>query len=139
MIGEAMSIFDTGKACVFSAVEGVLTRNGEPVKGATIVRKVEWQREDSDKTVTDENGHFSFPAMYHRSAMKLLPAEFVASQDIIAIVDDDEYFLWHTTKREPEENAELRGSPMVFQCELSKEPRFDHSYDASIETICTWK
>ena len=54
MVGEAMSIFDTGKACVFSPVEGVLTLNGEPVRGATIKRKVEWQREDSDETVTDE-------------------------------------------------------------------------------------
>jgi hypothetical protein len=137
--GVAMAIFDAGKACVFSAVEGVLTLNGEPVKGATIMRKVEWQREDSDATVTDEKGYFRFPAMYHRSVMKLFPAEFVASQDIIAIVDGKEYFLWHTTKREPGENAELQGTQLNFKCELSNEPRFDHSYDASIETICTWK
>ena len=133
-----MSFFDIGKACVFSQVKGRVTYEGKPAAGAKIVRKAKWQKPASDEAVADAEGKFEFPAMYQRSAVKLIPAEFVVSQELTVIYNDKEYGIWHTTKREPEEDTELNGKPLNFQCELTDEPRFDHSYRASIKTICTW-
>lgn len=137
--GASMSVFDIGKACVFSQVKGQVTFEGKPVSGAKIVRIAKWQKEETDETMTDSEGNFELPPMYHRSVVKLLPAEFVTSQRLMVIHDNKEYGIWFTTKRAPEENSELNGKPLAFKCELTDEPRFDHSYRASIKTICTWE
>lgn len=134
-----MSIFDVGRACVFSAVSGVVTCNGEPVAGATIRRVAKWQKEQEDRRVTAADGSFSFEPMYQRSVAKLLPAEFVAHQRLLIEYQSQEVLMWFTTKRNAEENAELNGKPLRFSCELTDEPRFDRNYRAAIKTICTWE
>ena len=133
-----MSIFDVGRACVFSEVSGVVTYKGEPVSGATIRRVAKWQKEQEDRTVTAADGSFYFGPMYQRSVLKLLPAEFVAHQRLLIEHLGQEVLMWSTTKRNTEENAELNGKPLKFSCELTDEPRFDRNYRASIKTICTW-
>ena len=134
-----MSIFDVGKACVFSEVLGVVTYKGAPVAGATIRRLAKWQKEQEDRTITADDGSFHFEPMYQRSVLKLLPAEFVAHQRLLIEHQGQEVLMWFTTKREAEENAELGGKPLKFKCELTDEPRFDRSHRASIKTICTWE
>ncbi|TQV66927.1 carboxypeptidase regulatory-like domain-containing protein [Exilibacterium tricleocarpae] len=133
-----MSIFDVGKACVFSEVSGVVTYRGEPVPGATVRRIAKWQKEKQDSTTTDADGRFHFEPMYQRSAVKLIPAEFVAHQRLLIEHQGEEVLLWFTTKRSTEENSELNGKPLKFTCELTNEPRFDRNYRASIKTLCTW-
>ena len=134
-----MSIFDVGKACVFSEVSGVVTHEGEPVAGATIRRIAKWQKEQEDQTVTAADGSFHFAPMYQRSVVKLLPAEFVAHQRLLIEHQGEEVLMWYTTKRNTEENSELNGKPLKFRCELTDEPWFDRNYRASIKTICTWE
>jgi hypothetical protein len=48
-------------------VSGVLTDNGKPVAGATIVRQLEYGSYADSTAVTDDHGRFSFPAHYIRS------------------------------------------------------------------------
>lgn len=49
------------------AVSGMLTDNGKPVAGATIVRQLEYGSYADNNTTTDEKGQFSFPAHSIRS------------------------------------------------------------------------
>ncbi|MCB0392405.1 MAG: hypothetical protein KDD58_14030 [Bdellovibrionales bacterium] len=125
--------------CVFSPVEGYLTKNSEPVSGAIILQNVDWQGVKTARTTTDETGYFKFYAIYSYSILNLFPFEFVAHQELIAKVKDQEYLLWRTAKRNPAENSELQGTPLNFSCDLQDNIRFDHSFDSTIETICRWK
>lgn len=133
-----MSLFDTGKSCVFSSVEGILTFNGHPASGAEIKRSVEWQKEKQDSAQADSQGKFSLPALYQRSAMKLIPSEFVAAQHMVVVYQGKEYPIWETAKRSEEENAELEGKPLIFTCELTDEPEFTHLTLTSIKSNCRW-
>jgi len=89
-----MSIFDVGKVCTFSAVSGVITKDGQPVKNTRIVRVVDYQSKSQDETKTDEHGRFSMPAPFERSVTKLLPKEFVVGQSLL-IEDGGELQEFH--------------------------------------------
>lgn len=134
-----MSLFNLGKACVFSKVRGTVTRNGEPIVEATIIRDVTWQKNSKDRTSSDTNGDFVFPAIYHHSLMKYMPAEFVAHQTITIIHNDKTYLAWETTKRETDENAELGGKSIHLKCELANEPTVKYEGRRGIDGICTWE
>ncbi|MBU3069853.1 carboxypeptidase-like regulatory domain-containing protein [Aestuariicella sp. G3-2] len=137
--GFGMSIFGAGNACVFSEVSGYLTFNGEPLKGATVTRVSEWQKENTESTVSDENGHFHFDALHQASASKLIPfTEFVASQSISVGVDGESYEIWSNTKRDGDENSELGGKNLKLKCEISDELRLVEDYGTLLVTNCTW-
>ncbi len=137
--GTAVGLTDIGKVCVFSAISGVVTLNGQPVAHAKLVRTASKEREHQDETTTDENGYFSFPAMYERSIAKFLPMEFVASQEIRVEYKGQTYKLWSGVKRKPEENTESRGKPLVVQCQLEMVDSEYISVDGSkFFTLCTW-
>lgn len=134
-----MSLFDIGKACVFSQVEGVVTKNGQPVAGAKVQRIANWQSEVSDATTTNEKGEFSFPAQYERSIMGVLPFEFVAYQKITLNLEGQDYLIWESNKRSEEENAELEGKPIQLACELNDEPSAKFAGRVNIFGICELK
>lgn len=135
----AMSIVSVGKSCVFSAVEIVLTKGGEPVVDAPVSRVSEWQKEETETTVTDENGRFSFPVLYHASASKFVPfSEFVASQSIVVTVEGEEYEIWANAKRDAKENSELGGKPLKLTCELNEEARLVEDFETLLVTNCRW-
>ncbi len=136
--GTAVGLTDIGKVCLFSAISGVITKDGQPVAHAKLIRTAKKERSHQDEITTDENGHFTFPAMYERSIAKYLPMEFVASQKIMVEYQGQIYKLWSGVKRKEEENTESRGKLLVVKCKLNSEEK-DISVDGSIFfTLCTW-
>ena len=100
------------KQCLFSEMSGVVNFEGQPAAGVKLVRMVDYDKPQYDETVTDENGHFHFLAIFRTSLLgQILPMEFVVAQQIIAHKDGNEYEMWSGTKRKPEENNESRGKP----------------------------
>lgn len=139
LLMASMEVLAMGKACVFSEVAGVLLFDGQPAAGAVIRRQVEYQRREADQTTADATGHFSLPALYQRSALRLLPAEFVAAQALVVEYQGEEYRIWSNTKRSPEENAELGGLALNLRCELTAELQLHRQFGSILRTSCRWQ
>ncbi|WP_111641437.1 DUF6795 domain-containing protein [Marinimicrobium alkaliphilum] len=138
--GVAMSLFSGEDVYVFSAMDGHLTYQGQPAAGAKIIRHVAWKdREgESEETVADENGYFSFPSM-KRKLRQFLPAQFVAHQSIFVVYRDERVQIWGTGKLGKEEYAEVGRKPLEFTCELTDDPRRVDVEYGFIFTSCKWK
>lgn len=133
-----MSLGDVGRVCLFSAISGTITLDGQPVNNARLVRTGDRDGAKVDETVTDENGYFEFPPMYERTITKFLPQEFVASQKIIVHYDNKKYEMWSAIKRKKEENVEARGKPLIVKCELNAEQSIIVVNNSPIHSLCSW-
>lgn len=134
-----MSLFDIGKVCVFSEVKARITVNGEPLKNTVVIRKWEWRELRQDRTTTDENGYFTFPAVFERSIMnRALPIELVIAQGLYVETEGEAKKIWSNSKREPEENAELGGQSINLSCELTNDMKITRQYGSIMNTLCTW-
>lgn len=131
-----MSPFNVGKVCVFSKVEARLTLDGKPVSDVKVKRAWSWNGYESDTTVTDDNGYFSFPAVYVRSIQPLLPIEISISQQLSTEHAGEDYTLWRGVKRDRAEHSELDGEPFKISCDLSNEERLLDKYRSPILTLC---
>ena len=138
----SMSLFEPKKVCLFSAISGVITLNGEPVKGAHVKRVVEKfysSGHNTDETMTDDRGYFEMPAVFDQSWLgKFLPGEFVFPQQIFVTYGGEEYKIWEGVKRTREENAEARGHELVVQCNLDSEPQAIVVEGGFYYTQCNW-
>ncbi|MCA6128437.1 hypothetical protein AI19_02580 [Thalassolituus oleivorans 4BN06-13] len=138
----SMSLFEPKKVCLFSAISGVITLNGEPAKGAHVKRIVEKfysSGHNTDETMTDDNGYFELPAVFDQSFLgKFLPGEFSIPQQIFVTYGGEEYPVWQGVKRTIEENAESRGKPLEVQCELIKPLEAIWVNGGGYVTSCTW-
>ncbi|TVZ41654.1 hypothetical protein P886_1002 [Alteromonadaceae bacterium 2753L.S.0a.02] len=131
-----MSIFSGTKSCVFSGVKAQLFYNGKPVANAKVIRQWEWHKENSDETITDENGYFMLPEVYESSASRLFPSEFVVGQQLSVSVNDEEIIFWSNSKRDPDVNAEFGGAAFTVKCELTEEERLVEDYGSLMVTKC---
>lgn len=134
----AMSIFDTGKVCTFSGISGVILKGGKPVADATVTRTTSYQKKKIDQTKTDKEGYFELPALFERSAMSLLPQEFVVGQLLVVTVDGTDHVIWDGVKRKKEENSEARGKPLVITCDIEDETRVVEVNGQPFVTKCRW-
>jgi hypothetical protein len=134
----AMTLGDVGRVCLFSAMAGTITLDGKPVANARLVRTGDRDGPKVDETVTDEKGYFEFPPMYERTITKFLPQEFVASQKVIVHYQGQEYEMWSAVKRQPQENIESRGKPLVVKCELNSEQNLIMVNGSPIHSLCFW-
>ena len=131
-----MSAFSPLKTCVFSSVKARLTVNGEPLRDATVIRRWEWQEKREDRATTDADGWFSFPPVFESSLTRLLPVELVIGQSLEVLVDGKPKSIWSFAKRKPEENAELKGKPIVMRCELTQDSKARRESGAILSTMC---
>lgn len=131
----AVSIFSNNVMC--SKVSGAVFLNGVPVENAEIERYYRWGWDDKkevDKTNTDKNGGFELPLLEKSPGMsRLVPHEPVIFQQITINYKGETFIAWQHTKHNYDENGELKGSPLVFSCELSKKPEEHDGYVG----ICT--
>ena len=134
----AMGLSDAGKVCLFSGMSGVIKLDGKPVSGARLVRTVKKDKKNADEVITDENGYFEFKPIFERTLTKYLPMEFVVSQQIDVFYQDGKFEMWSGVKREPEENTESRGGPLVVECELSSEEELKVVNGSPIFSLCKW-
>jgi len=133
-----MGLSDVGKVCLFSGMTGVIKLDGKPVSGAKLVRVVNKEKDITDEVITDEKGYFEFKPIYSRTITKFLPMEFVVSQKIDVFYKGAKYEMWSGVKREPEENTESRGAPLVIECELTAEEELKIVNGTSIFSLCKW-
>jgi hypothetical protein len=133
-----MSIGDVGKVCLFSAISGTITLNGKPAVNAKLVRTGDRDGARTDEATTDEKGYFQFPAMFERTITKFLPQEFVASQKITVNYNGQQYQIWSSIKRNPNENVESRGKPLIVSCELNSTEKSILVNRVPIHSLCEW-
>lgn len=137
-----MAASHRGKDCLFSAISGTITLNGEPAAGAHVKRiagKAHVEGEYTDDTFTDSNGYFSMPAIWERNLLsRVFPMEFAVAQGILVTYQEQEYWVWVSTKRSREENSESLGKSLVVQCELSSERRTFRVKGTPFNTLCIW-
>ena len=139
---RAMDITNPLKTCVFSAVRARLTKNDEPLKGVTILRRWQWHGDEhEDSAVTDAAGQFVFPAVFKSSVTRLLPMEVVIAQSLVAKIDREERIFWVNSKRVAAENSEYNGRPTDLLCELTREMKvYRGGYESGYQvmsTLCT--
>lgn len=131
------------KQCLFSEISGVINFAGRPAAGVKLVRMVDYDKKQYDETLTDENGHFHFPAIFRTSLLtKILPSEFTVAQQIIATRDSVEYKIWSGVKRDPSENAEAKGKPINVTCELEIRDEGEENFvvvnSGYVAGLCAW-
>lgn len=133
-----MGLSDAGKVCLFSGMSGVVKLDGKPVAGAKLVRTVKKEKDKADETTTDKSGRFEFKPIFERTITKFLPMEFVVSQQIDVYYKGAKYEMWSGVKREPDENTESRGEPLIVECELASEEQLKIVNGSSIFSLCKW-
>ena len=137
-----MAASHKGKDCLFSAISGTITLNGEPAAGAHVKRtagKAHVEGEFTDDIFTDENGYFAMPAIWERNLLsRVFPMEFVVPQKITVTYIENDYDIWIGIKRHREENSEALGRPLVVTCELLQDSRSIMVKGALYDTKCVW-
>jgi len=114
-----MGMFDFMKVCLFSEVNGVVTREGKPLAGVKLVRSAEINdKTHTDSAVTDAQGRFHFDAKFTKSVNAILPVEPFIYQKIFIHHDGKEYRAWEVDKRNYDENGEIK-QPLKLSCELT--------------------
>lgn len=136
---KTMSLFKGEEVCVASGFEGRVLFKGKPAAGARIVRKFNWKNEKGQKeeTIADEEGKFSFPSHFD-ILRRVIPAQFVAYQDIFAFYQGKEYRIWRTGKLDKSEFSEFGGKPTNFRCELTEALRRVDLDRGFVGTNCYW-
>lgn len=125
--GYVMGVF--GRLVLFSEVHGTVLKDGKPVAGAELVQKVVWSDDENEippqRSVTDETGAFSFPAITRTAGLlRLIPAQPIMLQKIVIHYRGVEYIAWRHGKDSYDANTELDGRPLKLVCELNRAP--DH-------------
>src|SRR5690625_6527950 len=102
--GVAMSLLlKEQEVVVASPLSGILTKNLQPLRNTKLIRRLDWgDGEVVDEVCTNDEGFFEFSG--RREKLKLSPlAEFVVSQKIVALDDEEETLL-----RSEEHTSELQ-------------------------------
>ena len=140
-----MSLFGF-KVCLATDVKGSVTLQGKPVANAKVTRAVKFQDKSwKDESITDENGNFSFSAIYDRTISKYTPFEVVIGQEINIEHDNKTYLALRTSKRNFDYNGELNAPsaikkgdeliPFLIRCELSNETKIRSSLGNDMATL----
>ena len=131
-----MALF--AKKVMFSEVTGVVTLNGQPVKGAEIDQVYQWAWDDKKeeaKATTDAQGMFKFPLREKSGIVSsVMPHEPVIFQQIVIKYQGKDYVAWQHSKHNYDLDGELKGKKLVLRCELSDETR----NDGNVFGICTY-
>ena len=134
-----MGLFDFVKICLFSEVNGVVTLNGKPVPDVEVVRTMRMGHNNiyTDKTTTDNQGHYRFAARFTHSIRKIAPVEPLIFQRMVFVYQSKEYLGWETDKRNYQINGELDVA-INLVCELTNESRVRVGpRHRGIDGICT--
>lgn len=108
---------------MFSAVQGVVLKDGKPLPGVKVVRTFNWAWNDAtqkDEATTDTNGKFRFETAKRLSLItSIFPHEPVIDQEIIIHYENKQYTAWFFAKRNYEENGELSGKKISIKCDIN--------------------
>ncbi len=126
---------------MFSAVQGVVLKDGKPLTEVKVLRTFKWTWNDTkqhDETTTDANGKFNFALASRISLItSISPHEPVIYQTIKIIYEGKEHMAWELTKHNYRENGELKGKKINIECKIEKKEGYHINTD--IWGICTLK
>ena len=126
-------------AILFSKVEGRLVFNGEPVKGAKIIRKSQLYKEiTEDITTTNEYGVFQFPLKVRPNTRISGLNHFSISQTLTVLHEGKTYDIWHHSKMDGAENSEYGGEFKPLLCELTQAVEHKKIGGGTYITNCVW-
>ena len=114
-----------GSYTLFTGVDGVVTKNGDPVAGVRIVQSAKLGAKSpvSQETTTDQNGRFSLPEIKQSKGLgSLLPQQFAVGQELLIYESGQEHVGWILTKFDPENGSETGQNPIRLICELTADP-----------------
>ena len=126
---------------IFSPLEGVLMRNGQPLANTKIIRRLRWNGNDEglvEEFTTDIQGRFSLPV--HEEALSLgMLSQFVGSAKLEVDIDGQLIDVWYNNKFEEGLYAETDGPLTDLVCDLDFEEIVIKAGLSKIMTICRWK
>ncbi|MCW8128150.1 DUF6795 domain-containing protein [Microbulbifer halophilus] len=135
-----MSVFDAGKAYLFSPSAITITQDGYPLRGAKVVRRWEWKDKlNEDLSYTDDDGVVKLEGVRELSVSQILPVQFFVAQQLSVVIDGNEEVFWENAKVSPSENSELEGSPLILNCEVNSKEKTYQLSGTELYTKCTWK
>lgn len=104
---------------LFSALDGVVLKDGAPLRGARLVRRWHFDMDGAkgeDEAVTSDQGRFMFPAVVHqRRGSFLLAQQPVVTQVITVHADGGEWRVWAGSKTDMSPGGEAPGAPVPLQ------------------------
>lgn len=128
------------------AVYGQVLRDGTPVDGLQISRSLTYEEELIDRTTTDSDGRFSFPAKSIQSRLPNRPLTEARNQQLVYATENGEHFiLWHYTAEsiEPEQTVVEKLSSLT--CDLTSPEKSYHfkwvehpDFTHDVLSICRW-
>jgi hypothetical protein len=126
---------------IFSPLEGVLMRNGQPLANTKIIRRLRWNGNDEglmEEFTTDDQGRFSLPV--HEEALSLgMLGQFVSSTKLEVDIGGQILDVWYNNKFEEGLYAETNGPITDLVCDLDFEEIVIKAGLSKIMTICQWK
>ncbi len=128
---------------IFSPMEGVLMKDGQPLPNTKIIRTLRWNDNDDGLTetfTTDEQGRFSLPIHEEDLTLGVL-TQFVAKTQLHVEKIEDSQLIWYNSKMTPEIHSETGGELFQLSCDLDNEEipvYLNESVIATILTKCRW-
>lgn len=131
---------------LFPPVQGRILMDGRPLSGVTVVREATYDDAEIQETVTDQEGHFSFPAWTIKSRTPGKPfVEDRLRQVIVANHQGSKYVLWYYVTGRIEGEKVIAEKLQTLNCDL-KDEEIDHhfvkaenpEFTHNISSICRW-
>jgi hypothetical protein len=135
----SMGMFDFLKVCLFSEVNGQVTKDGKPVAGAEVMRSVELNDKTyTDTTLTNAEGRYHFAERQVKSMNSILPVEPFIPQLINIKYNKQQFIGWKMNKRNYDVNGEI-DKALQLSCELNDEPNVkEQRIGPNVFGICKW-
>ena len=127
-------------------VNGIVTLNGTPIKGAQVVRTLDYDQEYREERVTGADGRFDFPEKNIVSARPNKMLDETRVRQIITVnYEGTKYLLWYATPGTIKWRTGIANKLAAMRCELTnseiehgfenvEKPQFPHS----TFSICRW-
>jgi hypothetical protein len=132
-----------------SEVNGVITKNGNPVANLEVTRSLMYidEKDHLDVAITDSKGHFHFPQKSIRSSIpNRLFSEDRVSQQITVVYDNELLAIWSANHIGIEEVPEFSKKLTFMNCELTDKrvsfqfKNMNNEYlDHIASSICRWQ
>lgn len=126
---------------IFSPMEGVLLKGGNPLPNVKIIRTLKWNGNDEgtmSEFVTDEVGRFSIPIHEEKLSLGML-SQFVGKTKLIVEFNGENIVFWYNNKFTPEIYAETDGPISELGCDIDLEEITVRAGQSTILTKCRWK
>jgi len=129
------------------AIEGKLLEKGKPIVGQTIMRRLHYGKQYIDKTVSDSQGHFSFPRWSIKTSKpnQMFDGDSLSQHIYIQQKNSEELMLWMANFFFYEDQNSIVLEKMLtgLNCDISKQaatydiiPPENTEHEFVVYTLC---